>query len=714
MQDTACSPGATWQARLDAALDGLFAWLLRRPARVLAALALVSLLAALPLPQLRIAVDFAGLFGADTPGAVAIREHAQRFAPLRADEVLVVRAPSLADPAALRAFEDLVLELQFVDGVDAIVSLASLPAPGREGAWLSGPELAPLPPAQRLHTMRQGNPLAAQLLSEDLTVTLIAVIPAPGQGGAGFAAALQQAAAAVAPELEVAPVGLMAVQRAVGDEILHDLWVLTPTAVAICLALLLLVFRDPRALVVIGLPPLVGLLWFFGLLAATDTPLDPLMASLPVVLIVLAFSDSLHVYFAARTAVAGAAPDQIAPQLARALAQTAPAAALTSLTTMIAFASLAFPDSPSLNTMAWAGALGMALELVAVLALMPVLMRLTGAPGAASRAPRLMAVLLPAAQAMARRKGTVAALALLLLVALAVLQGRSQIGFRYADYLPQGAAVTQALAGIEAAGLGTDRLVLVVDADPADPLARALTAAAVIWGPEAADWSRGDGAGMLAQMASRDGTAHALPLQLPIGADGQRADGALRALESRLAEAGLADHARLVGPGYALITEGARLVDSLRLGLYATIARVTGLIWVIHRSAWLALAALVVNALPILGVEAFLVLIGRELTMMNMIALTVAFGIAVDDTLHLLNRLRLAPGDPAARIAQALAEAGPPMMATTAILMAGLLVTLGSALPGLALYGGLIALAVSLALLADLFLLPGLIREGLR
>ena len=706
----AAPPGAP--GRRLPALATVYSALLARPLRALLVLVALTVLAAMPLGQLRVAVDFAGLFGTQTPGATAIRRHAERFTPLRADEVLLVRAPSLADPVALTALEDLVLDLQFVDGVERVISLASLPAPGREGAWLTGPELAALPPAQRLQTMRHQNPLAAQLLSEDLTATLIAVIPEPGVGGAGLAAAL--ARVPVPPPLQVTNVGLMEVQRAVGDEILRDLWTLTPAAVAICLVLLLGVFRDLRALLVIGLPPLVGLTWFFGLLAATDTPVDPLMASLPVVLIVLAFSDSIHVYFAARNAVAGAAPDQVNARLALALAQTTPAAALTSLTTMIAFASLAFPDSPSLNTMAWAGALGMALELVAVLALMPVLMRLTGAPGPASRAPRSLGAVLPLAQAVARHRPAVLLATALLLAGLAALQSRSEIGFRYADYLPRGADVTRAMAGMEAAGLGSDRLVLIVETDPANPLTRVHAAAGIVWGDEGAAWAAGQGAPMLARMASADGSAHALPVQLPIGAGGQRADHALRDLETRLAQAGLAGHAQLVGPGYALITEGARLVDSLRLGLYLTILGVTLLIWVIYRSARLALAALVVNAIPILGVEGFLVLIGREVTMMNMIALTVAFGIAVDDTLHLLNRLRLASGDTGQRVATALAEAGPPMLATTMILMAGLLVTLASTLPGLALYGGLIALAVSLALLADLFLLPGLLGRGAR
>lgn len=692
----------------DSVLETLFARLIARPLLALAALLAVTLLAVAPLGQLRVEVNFSGLIGEETPGARAIRQHQQRFAPLRADEVLLVRAPTLADEATLQALGDLVLDLQFVEGVERVISLAGLPAPGREGPWLTGPELAGLAPADRLALMRATNPLAAQLLSEDLSLTLIAVVPAAGQGGPALAEALMQAAGAY-PGFEIAPAGLSAVQRAVGAEILHDLWTLVPAAVAICLVLLMVQFRDPRALLVIALPPIVGLVWFFGMLAATGTALDPLLASLPVVLIVLAFSDSIHVFHAAQAAVFETPPALRQALLVRALAQTAPAATLTSVTTVIAFASLALSDSPSLNTMAWAGGAGMILTLLAVLVLAPVLMRLTGCPSAASRTLGAPAPVLRLARASARRPRVAMVATLLVLAGLALLKSQSQIGFRYGDYLPEGGEVTRALATMESAGLGSDRLVLVVDADPAAPLARAQAAAGALWGPMGLEWAQGDGAGMLARMASADGTAHALPVQMAIGVDGQRADLGLQALLSRIEAAGLAPHAQLVGAGHALITEGARLVDSLRMGLYATVLMITLLIWVVYRSGRLALAALVVNVIPILGVEGFLVLIGREVTMMNMIALTVAFGIAVDDTLHLLNRHRLATGSREDRILTALSEAGPPMIATSAILLAGLLVTLASSLPGLALYGGLIALAVALALLADLFLLPGLL-----
>lgn len=691
----------------------VYAALLERPHWPALALALVTLLALWQASHLRIEVNLSGLIGDETQGAQAMRAYEARFAPIRAEEVLLVRAPGgFGSEAALADFESLILELQFVEGVEQVISLAALPAPGREGAWLSGPELASLPPAERLHRMRAENPLAAQLMSADLGAAVLAVVPGRGQGGARLAEAIDRAAALV-PGLNVTNVGLSEVQRAIATELIRDLELLIPAAVLISLALSQMLFRDVRSVVVVALPPIVGLGWFLGALGALDMPFDPVMGALPVLLIVLGFSDSIHVFFAARHAVEGGAPRTAA--LARALAETTPAATLTSVTTMIAFASLLMPESPSLNAMAWAGVLGMVLTLAAVLTLSPVLMALLGVPRQGQSASRLFRGVLPLAQRIGRHGSRVALASGVLLVGLLAMQGQSRLGFRYSDYLPQGAAVTEALAAMETAGLGSDRMLLVIEADPGAPLANVRAAVVAIWGPGGADWTLGtSGEAMLARMAARDGAAHALPVQLAIAARDVPADQGLRLLTQRLQAAGLTTQAQIIGPGHALLTEGPRLVASLRWGLYTTILTIALLVALVYRSWRLALIALVVNLIPILGVEAWLALIGRELTIMNMIALTVAFGIAVDDTLHFLNRLRLARGSTAERVEQALDEAAPPMVATSAILLGGLVVTLASALPGLAVYGGLIALSVMLALAADLFLLPGLIRWSLR
>jgi predicted RND superfamily exporter protein len=101
---------------------------------------------------------------------------------------------------------------------------------------------------------------------------------------------------------------------------------------------------------------------------------------------------------------------------------------------------------------------------------------------------------------------------------------------------------------------------------------------------------------------------------------------------------------------------------------------------------------------------------GRGLQFSSGIALTIAFGIAVDDTAHILNRLRLnapqgTPSD-AAAIRKSMAEVTPILVVTTAVLAFGLIGTFTSSVPAVAFFGALSIVALLLALLADLVVLP--------
>ena len=59
------------------------------------------------------------------------------------------------------------------------------------------------------------------------------------------------------------------------------------------------------------------------------------------------------------------------------------------------------------------------------------------------------------------------------------------------------------------------------------------------------------------------------------------------------------------------------------------------------------------NTLPLFATGALLFLLGRGMQFTSVIALTVAFGIAVDDTIHYINRFLVARTDPPTRFATA-------------------------------------------------------------
>ena len=104
---------------------------------------------------------------------------------------------------------------------------------------------------------------------------------------------------------------------------------------------------------------------------------------------------------------------------------------------------------------------------------------------------------------------------------------------------------------------------------------------------------------------------------------------------------------------------------------------------------------------------------GLQLT--TVIALTIAFGIAVDDTIHFLAtyvRQRAAGLAPCAAIDHTLERIGPALVATTLIICAGTAVVMFSALPPVALFGTLTVITLIVALIGDLFVLPALLVAG--
>lgn len=642
-------------------------------------------------------------------------EFEETFGSVAGDAVLSVRAEDLGREATLTAFEDLLIELQLSDGVGGVISIFSLLDPAEPSRpFLRRPEIAELRPAERLDRLHAEVPLAAEMLSEDRSLTLVTVIPASGSDLAARQDAIDGAIAYVGDEeLTVRRVGIAALQEGIAEALARDQLRLTPASMLLSGVLALLLFRSWRAALICLAPAVVSLAWTLGLLAALDIPLDPFLATVPTVLIVLAFADAVHLYHAIAVQARTLPLDRA---VARALAETWPAILLTTLTTALAFLSLLLVGSPTLRTLALVGAGGLGLVFVAVFATMPVLARLM-----LQQPPRLPPVqfrrLTRAAAGLLPRYRVVAVIALALLAALAGLSVRTTPGYDISNHVPRGSDFAEAVATVEESLPGSDRLhVIVTAADPAPGLqpgdrARIAAAARAIYGapmpvPDTIDTENP----LTARFLAADGSAFSLPVAAPLGRSGTAPEAVAEQLAEALDAAGLSEVVEITG--YSLMTraEVARLIHDLRSAFYLAVIVVAALAAVLSRSLRLAAASFVPNLIPILGVEAWLVLTGQHLTLTGAIALTVAFGIAVDDTIHLLNRHRIAraAGSPDA-IGDALEGATPPVVMTSLILVAGFTVSMFSLLPSIGIFATLVTAAVVLACLADLFLFPSLL-----
>ncbi|SLN40642.1 efflux RND transporter permease subunit [Roseisalinus antarcticus] len=643
----------------------------------------------------------------------------ETFGTVGGDAVLSVVADDLGAPGSFSALEDLLIELQLTEGVTGVISIFSLPDPeDPERPFLRRPALDDLAPADRLAALHDAVPLAPEMLAEDRSLTLVTVLPDHDMALDDRTAALERALQTAAPALTVHRVGLSQLHLGVSQALARDQIRLMPLSMALSAVLSLILFRSWVAAVICSVPSIVSLAWALGLQTAAGIPVDPLVAMVPTLLVVMTFADTVHLYHAIGKAARDLPPGPAqSAAMSRAVRETWPALFLTSITTGMAFLSLLFVGSPTLNTLAWVGAVGLALVFVVVMLMVPPMARLmtrgpVRLPGYSFAPVRRLAL------GLLRRPGPVGAAGVALLVILLGMTTLTRPGYDMSHHIPRGTDFARDLAEVEAKLPGSDRLhVVVAAADPAPGLqpadrTRIDAVARAIYGQPISLPDRIDAANPITRrFLAEDGSAFALPVAAPLGTkeDGTRAFA--QRLETELANAGLSDVAEVTGYPLMSFTEVSRLVIELRVAFYLAVALVVVLSAVLMRSVRLALASLVPNLLPILGVEAWLVVTGTQLTLTGAIALTIAFGIAVDDTIHLLNRLRIErrSSEGPAAIAAAVNAVTPPVVITSLILILGFSVSALSLLPSIGIFARLTASAVALALVADLFLFPSLL-----
>ena len=170
---------------------------------------------------------------------------------------------------------------------------------------------------------------------------------------------------------------------------------------------------------------------------------------------------------------------------------------------------------------------------------------------------------------------------------------------------------------------------------------------------------------------------------------------------------GAPDQPILTGQGYLGQQLNRQLVSHFQRSFWVGLILVVLVLALALRSIRLALIGLLPNLFPLIVVAGVMGLVGIELRYTSALVLTVVFGLAVDDTIHVLSELRARQTFPDPMSA-ALESSGTGIVWTSVVLGGGFSVLLASTFVPNQVLGGLLALAASTAVLADLVLLPAL------
>jgi uncharacterized protein len=155
------------------------------------------------------------------------------------------------------------------------------------------------------------------------------------------------------------------------------------------------------------------------------------------------------------------------------------------------------------------------------------------------------------------------------------------------------------------------------------------------------------------------------------------------------------------------------LVESLLISIGLAFLFISILMGFLFRDPKLVMVALLPNVAPLIVVAGIMGVAGIEIKPATAVIFSIAFGIAVDDTIHTLARLKqeLQAGNPL-RLAlrHTIVGTGKAVVLTSIILLGGFLVLTTSAFQSTMYMGFLISITIGLALLADLLMLPALIH----
>jgi uncharacterized protein len=730
-------------------------------APIVSCIILVGLIIAAIFGIERIKIDdsLSQLFRSNTKEFRQYEEVTKKFPAEEFDVLVVVEGKTLLARDNLEKLRDFVTDLQLVDGTRGIVSLFSArqaPAPGKLPAALFPTELPQGEAYDKfIETVKNNEIIRGKLLSEDGTLALIVLsldpqVVASSKLGTvvGDIRKLMKddlGETGLNIELSGVPVMQLEIRNAVERDGLtyNVLGILAGCIIAI------IFFRKISFMIAAAFPPMIAILLALGGLGWANFNLNMFLNVMTPLIMVISFSDSMQLTFAARDRLI-AGQDKFTA-FKNAVLVVGPACVLTHGTAGISFIALQFSDSDLIRKFGEAGLAATIIALIAVLSLVPVFGVLF------VRNEKVFAVKFQSADAgvqalrnfcywiavrMVGRPGLFSLIAVLFVGTLGAIYAHLEPRYRLADQVPDKQQAVAASNRLDAKLTGANPVNVLITFPKGESLyspetlqtiadvhstVEATAGVGNVWSLETLRRWLAEKAGS-ADVATLKEYVNVIPEHLvrrfiDAEQDSVVVAGRVPDLDSSqlLPVVDKLDHeldaVRQKHPGYEIAVTGlaaiaarnsANMIEKLNRGLTIEFALVALFIGLAFRSWVVMFACILPGIFPVVLSGTVLWALGEGLQFASVVALTVSFGLGLSATIHFLNRLRLEskPGVTSAiAVERATVLVGPALILTTVVLACGLVVTVFSDLPSLRLFGWLSAFSMVAALVADLFIL---------
>ena len=169
---------------------------------------------------------------------------------------------------------------------------------------------------------------------------------------------------------------------------------------------------------------------------------------------------------------------------------------------------------------------------------------------------------------------------------------------------------------------------------------------------------------------------------------------------------------KITGAAHLVDRNNEYMVSNMTQGFLFSIIVIALLTYLLHRSWRMVLVFILPNFIPLLIIAGIMGFAGIELKAATSLVFSIAFGVATDDTIHFISRLKIELGYGKSLIyafKRTYFETGKPIVLTTFILMGGFISLMISDFQSTFYFGFLICITIVIAVIADFFLLPVLL-----
>src|SRR5471030_2511252 len=449
---------------------------------IVSCLVLAGLLigAVIGIDRIKIDDSLSQLFRSNSKDYKQYEAETKRFPAVEFDVLVVVEGKTLLARDNLAKLRDLVTDLQLVDGARGLISLFSArqaPAPGKLPAALFPSELPEGAAYDKfIETVKTNEIIRGKLLSEDGTLALVVLSLEPEIvasnklsktiGDIRKSMADDLKGSGLNAELSGVPVMQLEIRNAVKRDGLtyNILGILAGCVIAI------IFFRKISFMVVAAFPPILAIVLALGGLGWANFNLNMFLNVMTPLIMVISFSDSMQLTFAARDRLIAGQDKYTA--FRNAVLVVGPACVLTHGTAGISFIALQFSDSDLIRKFGEAGLAATVIALIAVLSLVPVFGVLL------VRNEKLFAVKFQSADAgvqasrnfcywiavrMVSRPGLFSLIAVLLVAGLGVVYGNLQPRYRLADQVPDKRQAVAASSRLDAKLTGANPIDVLIE-----------------------------------------------------------------------------------------------------------------------------------------------------------------------------------------------------------------------------------------------------------